>query len=140
MTGEETNRKSRTTRLRTWLYLCGAVILLAGAVSSVLIYRTAVNNEAADSSYEVIGGFVYPGGGAYNKKYIHDLQVYGGNAAMLADRFTRWFNGLWHGTSLAYTVAIIAILVSFVVFIVARNVHTFNPTDAIDKDNPHKTT
>jgi hypothetical protein len=135
MTEEKKNRKTKTMRLRTWLYLCSAVILLAGLVSSILIYRAAVNDEAADSSYEVIGGFVYPGGGAYNKRYIHDLQVYGGNAAMLADRFTRWFFGLWHGTSLAYTVAVIALLVSFGVFVTANNVSVRSQSDGPGSDN-----
>ncbi len=137
MTEVEKNRKSG--KLRTWLYIVSAIILAGGIVSSVLIYLAAMNDESADSGYEVIGGFVYPGGGAYNKKYIHDLQVFGGNAAMLADRFTRWFNGLWHGTSLAYTVAVISLLVSFVVFVAARNVQLFQ-SNTIDKDNPHKTT
>jgi multisubunit Na+/H+ antiporter MnhG subunit len=135
MTVEEKNRKSRTTRLRIWLYLCSAVILLAGLVSSILIYRAAVNDEASDSSYEVIGGFVYPGGGAYNKRYVHDLQVYGGNAAMLADRFTRWFFGLWHGTSLAYTVAVIALLVSFIVYVVSNNVSASSKNDVLHGDS-----
>ncbi len=139
MAEEEKDRKSGTTRLRTWLYFTSAAILAAGIVSSILIYLVAANDDTADSDYEVIGGFVYPGGGAYNKKYIHDLQVYGGNAAMLADRFTRWFNGLWHGTSLAYTVAVITLLVSFIVFVAARNVHHFQ-SDAIENDNPPKTT
>ncbi len=111
-----------TKRLRRYLYITSAAILLAGLVSAILIYRAAVNESSDDSSYEIVGGFMYPGGGAYNKKYVHDLQVYGGNAAMLADRFMRWFAGLWHGTSLAYTVACIAFLLSFVVFVVANNV------------------
>ncbi len=123
--------KLKTMRLRTWLYLCSAVILLAGTVSSIRIYMAAVNDEAADSSYEVIGGFVYPGGGAYNKRYVHDLQVYGGNAAMLADRFTRWFNGLWHGTTLAYTVAVISLVLSFGIFVVANNVSSRSKNDVL---------
>ncbi len=139
MAEEEKNIKSKRTSLRTWLYLASGAVLLVGVVSSILIYLAAINDESADSGYEVIGGFVYPGGGAYNKKYIHDLQVYGGNAAMLADRFIRWFNGLWHGTSLAYTVAVISLLVSFVVYVVARNVQTVQ-SDIIGKDDLHKTT
>jgi hypothetical protein len=116
------NTNHKTTRLRTWLYLTSAVILLTGLISSVLIYRAAANDASEGSSYEVIGGFVYPGGGAYNKRYVHDLQVYGGNAALLADRFTRWFGGLWQGTSLAYTVAVISFLVSFGILVAANNV------------------
>ncbi len=139
MAEEENNLKAGTARVRKWLYFASAAILTAGIVSSILIYLAAANDESADSEYEVIGGFVYPGGGTYNKKYIHDLQVYGGNAAMLADRFTRWFNGLWHGTSLAYTVAVITLLVAFIVFVAARNVHHFQ-SDAAGNDNPPKKT
>ena len=111
-----------TKRLRTYLYITSAAILLVGLVSAVLIYWAAVNQSSDDSGYEIVGGFMYPGGGAYNKKYVHELQVYGGNAAMLADRFMRWFAGLWHGTSLAYIVAGSAFLLSFVVYVVANNV------------------
>ena len=120
--------------LRAWLRLASIIILLAGAVSAVLIYWSAVNAPADESGYEVIGGFVYPGGGQYNKKYIHDLQLYGGNAAMLSDQFMRWFSGLWHGTQLAYTVAIIAAVLSFVTFVVANNVSTCPKSDAQDDD------
>ena len=129
------NTNLKTTRLRTWLYLTSAVILLTGLVGSVLIYRAAVNEASEGSSYEVIGGFVYPGGGAYNKRYVHDLQVYGGNAALLADRFTRWFGGLWQGTSLAYTVAVISFLVAFGIFVAANNVLVRSKTDVPDQDS-----
>lgn len=131
----DTNLKS--LHLRKWLYLTSAAILAIGFVSSVMIYGAAANEEPSDSGYEVIGGFVYPGG-AYNKKYVHDLQLYGGNAAMLADRFNRWFFGLWHGTSLAYTVAVIALLLSLGFFVAARNAQHFQ-SDAQGKDNPDKT-
>ncbi len=90
-------------------------------ISAVLIYWAAMNDSTDDSGYEIVGGFVYPGGGAYNKKYVHDLQLYGGNAAVLADRFTRWFTGLWHGRSLAFTVAVIATVMSFGFYIAARS-------------------
>ncbi len=133
MTEELSDRDMNTRRLRKWLYLTSAAVLIIGVVSSVLIYVAAANEEAADSGYDVIGGFVYPGGGAYNKKYIHDLQVYGGNAAMLADRFNRWFFGLWHGTTLAYTVAVIAVFLALVLFILGRNAQHLQ-SDAQGKD------
>ena len=138
MENEKSDTKLKDTRLRTWLYWTSAGILLAGIVSAVLIYVAAMNNPAEDSGYEVIGGFVYPAGGANNKKYIHDLQLYGGNAAMLGDRFMRWFAGLWHGTSLSYTVACIAFLMSFVVFIVANNVSTYPESEALCEGDADK--
>jgi hypothetical protein len=114
--------KWKIPNLRKGLYLLSALILLAGAAGAALIYRAAMNDSAGDAGYEVIGGYIYPGPSENSKRYIHDLQLYGGNAAVLADGFMRWFGGLWHGTSLAYTVAFIALFLSFVVFVVANNV------------------
>jgi hypothetical protein len=46
------------------------------------------------------------------KKYIHDLQLYGGTANVLADEFRAWFAGLWHGRNLAYTVAVLTLFLA----------------------------
>lgn len=108
--------------LRTGLYLISGSILLVGLCSAILIYRAASNDSDSEPGYEVIGGFIYPSQGENSKKYIHDLQVYGGSAAVLADEFMRWFSGLWHGKSLSYTVTVITLFLSFVSFVVANNV------------------
>jgi hypothetical protein len=120
--------KWKNINLRKGLYFLSALILLAGAAGAALIYRAAMNDSAGGAGYEVIGGYIYPGPSENSKRYIHDLQLYGGNAAVLADGFMRWFGGLWHGTSLAYTVAFIALFLSFVVFVVANNVPSRSST------------
>ena len=129
------NMKLKIVRLRTCLYLTSAVILLVGLISSVLIYRAAINDSSSDSSYEIVGGYVYPGGGGYTKKYIHDLQLYGGNAAVLTDEFMRWFTGLWHGKKLSFTVTGIAFVLSLGVLVVANNVQSSPQSDNPRKDN-----
>lgn len=53
--------------------------------------------------------------------YKHDLELYGGKLNVLADQFMRWFAGLWHGRSLAFTVACITVVISLVFFFVAHN-------------------
>jgi hypothetical protein len=113
--------KIKNMRLQKFLYLSSAVILLVGLSSSIWIYRAAMNASPSDSSYEFIGGFVYPAEGGNTKRYVHDLQLYGGNAAVLADDFMRWFSGLWRGESLAYTVAFITAVISLVFFLIARS-------------------
>jgi hypothetical protein len=50
-----------------------------------------------------------------NKKYIHDLQVYGGTANVVAAEFREWFAGLWYGKNLAYTIAVLTVLVAALV-------------------------
>jgi hypothetical protein len=45
-----------------------------------------------------------------SKKYLHDLEMYGGKANVLAAQFRDWFSGLWSGTNLAWTIAALTIL------------------------------
>jgi hypothetical protein len=47
------------------------------------------------------------------KKYLHDLEVYGGKANVLAAEFRDWFDSLWHGRRLAFTVAALALIAAF---------------------------
>ena len=113
--------KWKITNLKTVLHLISAIILLVGLGSAVFIYQAAMNDTDPASGYEVIGGFIYPSAGENSKKYMHDLELYGGKAAVLADEFMRWFAGLWHGTSLAFTVACISIVISLGVFLAAAH-------------------
>lgn len=105
---------------RAGLYFIGAIILLVGLGSAAFIYQAALNDPNSASGYEVIGGFIYPSGGENSKKYMHDLELYGGKSAVLADEFMRWFAGLWHGTSLAFTVACISIIISLGFIVAAK--------------------
>jgi hypothetical protein len=107
------------TRLQARLYLICAIILLVGLGSASLIYLTAGNDSGDVLGYEMVGGEVYQIRPEESKMYKHDLEVYGGKASVLADEFMRWFVGLWHGKSLAITIACISILVSCGFFFVA---------------------
>jgi hypothetical protein len=98
--------------------LISALILLIGLGSAAVIYQTAAQDATRASGYEVIDGRIYPIMPEDSKIYQHDLELYGGKANVLADEFRRWFTGLWHGKSLSFTVAIITIFLSFVVFYV----------------------
>ena len=89
--------------LQTRLYLIAAVILLVGMGSALLIYLTA----GSESDSALIHEF------ENSKKYKHELELYGGKANVMADKLWRWFDGLWHGESLAFTVAGLSILLSF---------------------------
>ena len=45
-----------------------------------------------------------------SKKYLRDLEMYGGTANVLAVEFSAWFGSLWHGRRLAYTVATLSLV------------------------------
>jgi hypothetical protein len=110
-----------------WLYRACIIIMMAGLSSAIMIYRAAMA-EVNESGYEVIGGFIYPSA-ENSKKYVHDLQLYGGNAAMLADEFRHWFFGLWYGKTLAFTVACITIVISFALYFIATNLPLVHSDD-----------
>jgi len=83
-------------------YLITAIILLVGLGSSVAIYLTAENVAESGPVNEFEN----------SKKYMHDLELYGGKANVLANELTNWFTGLWHGESLAFTVACITVVIA----------------------------
>ncbi|MGA2026437.1 MAG: hypothetical protein ABSH17_05115 [Syntrophobacteraceae bacterium] len=112
--------KWRTVNLQAFLYLVSGIILLAGLGSSVLIYELALDRSASVLGYEDAGGSVYPILPDDSKQYLRGLELYGGTANVLADELRRWFAGLWHGQSLAFTVAFITVLVSWGIFYTAR--------------------
>ena len=108
--------KERTANLHTLLYLLSGIILLFGLGSAVLIYESSSDRATSVLGYESGSGSVYPILPEDSKQYLRGLELYGGTANVLADELRLWFVGLWHGKSLALTVACITILVSSVIF------------------------
>jgi hypothetical protein len=119
------NMKWNTTNRRTRLSLIAAIILLVGLGSAALIYLTAENASDSVSGYEPEN----------SKMYIHDLELYGGKANVLANELMRWFVGLWHGKSLAFTVGCVTLFISFVVFFVANHMPSDLKSDDRDENN-----
>lgn len=105
---------------RTRLYAIGAAILLAGWIGAAVIYATAPDNDGDALGYEFVDGVAYPIPAYESKKYRHDLERFGGKAAIMADDLNRWFAGLWVGKHLAYTLATLATGAALVCFLTAR--------------------
>lgn len=98
---------------RIGLNFIGAIILGIGLVSSALIYYSTAGSNSDDIlGYENEGGSAYPVVPDDSKEYLRGLELYGGTANVLAYDLRRWFDGLWHGRSLAFTVALITIVIS----------------------------
>ena len=126
------NREVADPRKR--LIFIGVIIMLVGLGSAIAIYQSAGDDSESVLGYEIIGGTAYPIRPEDSRMYRHDLEHYGGKAAVLMDDFNRWFVGLWHGKSLAFTVAGISIFISLLFFFAANrlpfilksNVHSEN--------------
>lgn len=87
--------------------ILAGIVLVAGLAGSGLIYLTTPENAREETL-----GFSAVNDPSSSKMYEHDLRVFGGKANVYTDEFIRWFAGLWHGKSLAYTVACLTVFVS----------------------------
>jgi len=112
-------------RLQARLYLCGALILLAGLGAAAVIYLAAGDAPEAAPEFAIED----------SRRSLRDLELYGGKANVLAAEFMAWFGGLWHGRSLAATVACITLALAGALFSVAR---TWPPDQESDgRDGGH---
>jgi hypothetical protein len=96
--------------MKSRLYRIAAIILLVGLTGSVLIYLSAEKREDNILVTEFEN----------SKKYRHDLEQTGGKAIVVASEFMKWFESLFEGENLAFTLAGLSIFLSAVVFIVAK--------------------
>jgi hypothetical protein len=78
-------------------------ILLLGFAAAVVIYLTAKPPPGNPLGYDPMD----------TKRYLHDMEVYGGKANVLAAEFRDWFDSLWHGKRLGATVAMLTVMAAF---------------------------
>ncbi len=98
------------------LYLISGTILVVGLSSAFLIYRASESQPVGVTGSEAGEGGLYELNPEYSKQYLRALELYGGQANVLAYEIREWFVGLWHGKSLAYIVAGVTIVVALGVF------------------------
>jgi len=110
-----------TASLRKRLYAGCAAVLVAGLACAGWIYRTAEDGPDLSGAYQIIvvDGVPQAIAPGESKAYVRDLQRYGGKTAVLFDEIDRWFLGLWHGKSLALTVAFLSLLVFLTLYFIA---------------------
>ena len=125
----------KIAHLRESLILIGAIIMVVGLGSAIWIYQSAGNYSGSVLGYEIIDGSAYPIRPEDSRIYRRDLELYGGKAAVVVDDFSRWFVGLWHGKSLAFTVAGISIFIAFIFFFAANRLQSRLKYDVHSKNN-----
>ncbi len=125
--------EQKIKNMRTRLYLSGAIILIVGLGGATLIYWSAAGDSDQTTGFEIVAGMAYPISPENSKMYVHDLEVYGGKSAVLADEFRRWFVGLWQGRSLAVIIACSTVIVSLGLCIAAARLPASVESRARDK-------
>ena len=104
--------------LQTRFYASALIVLVAGICAAVSIWLTAGDDPGpAAVQIVVVDGKSYPIAPGESKRYVRDLQQFGGKAGVLFDELNRWFAGLWRGRTLALTVGWIAVLLSVGLFL-----------------------
>ena len=91
------------------LRFAAAAILIVGLASAIWIYL-----NAASSARDALGYTPEE-----SKQYLRAMELYIGKENVLAAELRQWFEGLWHGTRLAYTVACATVLLAGVFWFAA---------------------
>jgi hypothetical protein len=97
-------------------------ILGVGLLTSVLIFSVAKPVDEFPLGYDPLT----------NKKYVLELERYGGKANVATAELLQWFNALWHGRNLAYTVAVLTVLAALLFWVMS----TLPPADETPSDGP----
>jgi hypothetical protein len=97
-------------------WITGA-ILAAGLGSAAVIYAVAVSAAPSDFDLDL----------TESKKYLRDVESIGGKSNLIASQIRLWFDGLWHGTSLAWTVLCLAVLLAAAFWFVTTRNHAERP-------------
>ncbi len=90
-----------SVRLHARRRLIATAILVAGFGSALLIYVTATIAPANPLGYEPED----------SRRYLREMEVYGGSANVLAAEIRKWIESLFHGKRLALTVVFLTLLV-----------------------------
>lgn len=91
-------------RARRW-YRRAVCVLVVGWSAALWIACTADDHDPDVLGYDFANGQAYAQRVSDSKRYRSDLERIGGKAAIYADDLNRWFEGLWQGRRLAWTVA-----------------------------------
>jgi hypothetical protein len=105
---------------RNRLYLISALVLLLGLCAAAAVYLTAGDDAHNAVGYDVINGVAYPVAPEDSKAYQRELERFGGKANVLAAELNRWFASLWHGRTLAFTVACLSIAAALALYLYAK--------------------
>ena len=84
-----------------------AAVLAAGLVAAAVIRLTATPPPPDPLGDQA----------ATSKKYLREMERFGGKANVVASEYREWFDGLWQGKRLAGTVAVLSVLLAAILFV-----------------------
>lgn len=100
-----------SSAFRFWFAL-GVVILIAGFAGAYLLKTKA--GESASAQYRLVGGQAYQS--EESKQDADSVQRFGGTPAVIVAAYKRKLHNLFQGESLAYVMAIAAVILAGLCF------------------------
>ena len=85
-------------------------IVAVGFLAAVIVYITAGPPPQNPLGYDPL----------QTKAYRHELEVFGGKANVIVAEFQDWFDGLWHGRQLAWTIAVLSLIAAYLFQLTVR--------------------
>jgi len=92
-----------------------------GICTAIFLYVTASPPPAHPLGYDPFD----------SKKYLRELEVYGGKINILAVELRQWLASLWRGKPLAYTIACLTIIVSSLLWFLGSHAASHRPVRGV---------
>ena len=84
------------------IQLAGTFVLVMGLLAALVIYLVALAGSGAQNMPDF----------SQDRRFNLELERIGGKSAIYLAALDRWLSGLWHGTTLAYTVGTLSVAMS----------------------------
>jgi hypothetical protein len=101
------------------LRVVALLILIIGGGSAGSLYLTAEPTPVNSFEYDRFT----------SKKYVRELERFGGKFAVVTAELSQWLAGLWHGKALAVTVGILSLLLALLLWFLSTFPQISNDID-----------
>src|SRR6185436_16235708 len=108
-------------QLKRRLNAAGLAILALGLAAALLIFLVADEAPPDAVGYVVAAdGKSYPVAPNQSKRYMRDLERFGGKSSVIFDEIDRWFASLWRVKNLGVTLAWLSAIAAVALFLFSR--------------------
>jgi hypothetical protein len=123
----QSNQVRRPLTFRPGLFrLIACLVFSAGILVSIGIYVNARAPRPNPLGYDPLD----------TKKYLRELELYGGKSNIMATEVREWFAGLWQGKNLSYIIACITVIVSIMLWFIGSRNNSSPDKDLVDSTEP----
>ena len=105
---------------RRRLNLAALAVLATGLALALLVHTRADEVQPASAAYAIAGGEAHAIPAHASRRYVSQLERFGGKAAVLFDEWIDWMASLWQGRRLAWTIGGLSALIALGLHAFAR--------------------